>query len=181
MIFVTQKYQRHNISEDTWQQLLSFSRCVNEDLEGYDPRGIHSFEAISSILIAIWIFLHRLSSMVIEITYLITKLCLPVSTFQVRGQFWLMILWSICTGLLMHYTLILAIQCIDFIPIVIIKHNHYILCHELIIVLQIDNGSIQWAPVFVEIHKYTLLNFNFHWLAYCCQYGLLCPNIHGHS
>ncbi|KAK3127790.1 hypothetical protein QOZ80_7AG0578470 [Eleusine coracana subsp. coracana] len=33
------KYQRHNISEDTWQQLLAFSRCVNEDLEGYDPRG----------------------------------------------------------------------------------------------------------------------------------------------
>lgn len=34
-----EKYQRHNISEDTWQQLLAFSRCVNEDLEGYDPRG----------------------------------------------------------------------------------------------------------------------------------------------
>ncbi|WVZ85460.1 hypothetical protein U9M48_032385 [Paspalum notatum var. saurae] len=33
------KYQRHNTSEDTWQQLLAFSRCVNEDLEGYDPRG----------------------------------------------------------------------------------------------------------------------------------------------
>ncbi|XP_062189586.1 defective in cullin neddylation protein AAR3-like isoform X2 [Phragmites australis] len=33
------EYQRHNISEDTWQQLLAFSRCVNEDLEGYDPRG----------------------------------------------------------------------------------------------------------------------------------------------
>ncbi|KAJ6840076.1 uncharacterized protein M6B38_312560 [Iris pallida] len=25
--------------EDTWQQLLAFSRCVNEDLEGYDPKG----------------------------------------------------------------------------------------------------------------------------------------------
>ncbi|KAL6657545.1 hypothetical protein ACP70R_005325 [Stipagrostis hirtigluma subsp. patula] len=34
-----EKYQRHNISEDTWQQLLAFCRCVNEDLEGYDPRG----------------------------------------------------------------------------------------------------------------------------------------------
>jgi DCN1-like protein 1/2 len=33
------KYQRHNISEDTWQQILDFSRCVNVDLEGYDPRG----------------------------------------------------------------------------------------------------------------------------------------------
>ncbi|CAM0906888.1 unnamed protein product [Alopecurus aequalis] len=32
-------YQRHNISEDAWQQLLAFSRCVNEDLEGYDPKG----------------------------------------------------------------------------------------------------------------------------------------------
>ncbi|XP_020104335.1 uncharacterized protein LOC109721253 [Ananas comosus] len=31
--------RRHNISEDTWQQLLAFSRCVNEDLEGYDPKG----------------------------------------------------------------------------------------------------------------------------------------------
>ncbi|KAL6841935.1 hypothetical protein ACP4OV_028447 [Aristida adscensionis] len=35
----SQKHQRHNISEDTWQQLLAFCRCVNEDLEGYDPRG----------------------------------------------------------------------------------------------------------------------------------------------
>ncbi|CAL9108141.1 unnamed protein product [Musa acuminata var. zebrina] len=34
-----EKHQRHNISEDTWQQLLAFSRCVNEDLEGYDPKG----------------------------------------------------------------------------------------------------------------------------------------------
>uniref|UniRef100_A0ACD5UK58 Uncharacterized protein n=1 Tax=Avena sativa TaxID=4498 RepID=A0ACD5UK58_AVESA len=34
-----EKYQRHNISEDAWQQLLAFSRCVNEDLEGYDPKG----------------------------------------------------------------------------------------------------------------------------------------------
>ncbi|XXG38936.1 hypothetical protein AAC387_Pa01g0023 [Persea americana] len=34
-----EKHQRHNISEDTWQQLLAFSRCVREDLEGYDPRG----------------------------------------------------------------------------------------------------------------------------------------------
>ncbi|XP_008806013.2 uncharacterized protein LOC103718809 isoform X2 [Phoenix dactylifera] len=34
-----QEYQRHNISEDTWQQVLAFSRCVNEDLEGYDPKG----------------------------------------------------------------------------------------------------------------------------------------------
>ncbi|CAA6664526.1 unnamed protein product [Spirodela intermedia] len=34
-----EKHQRHNISLDTWQQLLGFSRCVNEDLEGYDPKG----------------------------------------------------------------------------------------------------------------------------------------------
>ncbi|XP_077224475.1 LOW QUALITY PROTEIN: defective in cullin neddylation protein (DUF298) [Tasmannia lanceolata] len=34
-----EKHQRHNISEDMWQQLLVFSRCVNEDLEGYDPQG----------------------------------------------------------------------------------------------------------------------------------------------
>lgn len=34
-----EKHQRHNISEDTWQQLLAFSRCVNENLEGYDPKG----------------------------------------------------------------------------------------------------------------------------------------------
>ncbi|URD80738.1 hypothetical protein MUK42_01991 [Musa troglodytarum] len=34
-----EKHQRHNISVDTWQQLLAFSRCVNEDLLGYDPRG----------------------------------------------------------------------------------------------------------------------------------------------
>lgn len=33
------KYQKHNISEDTWQQVLAFSRCVHEDLEGYDPKG----------------------------------------------------------------------------------------------------------------------------------------------
>ncbi|KAG8659535.1 defective in cullin neddylation protein AAR3 [Manihot esculenta] len=31
--------QRHNISEDTWQQVLAFSRCVHENLEGYDPEG----------------------------------------------------------------------------------------------------------------------------------------------
>ncbi|GAB2287841.1 hypothetical protein Dimus_022196 [Dionaea muscipula] len=34
-----EKNQRHNISEDTWRQVLSFSRCVHEDLEGYDPAG----------------------------------------------------------------------------------------------------------------------------------------------
>ncbi|KAJ4973163.1 hypothetical protein NE237_006337 [Protea cynaroides] len=34
-----EKNQRHNISEDTWQQVLAFSRCVHEDLEGYDPKG----------------------------------------------------------------------------------------------------------------------------------------------
>lgn len=34
-----QKHQKHNISEDTWQQVLAFSRCVHEDLEGYDPKG----------------------------------------------------------------------------------------------------------------------------------------------
>lgn len=34
-----EKHQRHNVSEDTWQQLLAFSRCVHEDLKGYDPRG----------------------------------------------------------------------------------------------------------------------------------------------
>ncbi|KAF9602916.1 hypothetical protein IFM89_032798 [Coptis chinensis] len=33
-----EKHQRHNIPEDTWQQLLAFSRCVYEDLEGYDPK-----------------------------------------------------------------------------------------------------------------------------------------------
>lgn len=32
-------HQRHNISADTWQQVLAFSRCVNEDLDGYDPKG----------------------------------------------------------------------------------------------------------------------------------------------
>ncbi|KAE8699679.1 putative starch synthase [Hibiscus syriacus] len=31
--------QHHNISEDTWQQVLAFSRCVHENLEGYDPEG----------------------------------------------------------------------------------------------------------------------------------------------
>lgn len=34
-----EKNQRHNISEDTWRQVLSFSRCVHENLEGYDPEG----------------------------------------------------------------------------------------------------------------------------------------------
>ncbi|PIA62720.1 hypothetical protein AQUCO_00200623v1 [Aquilegia coerulea] len=34
-----EKHQRHNVSEDTWQQVLAFSRCVHEDLEGYDPKG----------------------------------------------------------------------------------------------------------------------------------------------
>ncbi|KAF5208345.1 Dcn1-like protein [Thalictrum thalictroides] len=34
-----EKHQRHNVSEDTWQQILAFSRCVHEDLEGYDPKG----------------------------------------------------------------------------------------------------------------------------------------------
>ncbi|CAK9142506.1 unnamed protein product [Ilex paraguariensis] len=34
-----EKNQRHNISEDTWRQVLAFSRCVHETLEGYDPEG----------------------------------------------------------------------------------------------------------------------------------------------
>ncbi|CAA0828414.1 Domain of unknown function (DUF298 [Striga hermonthica] len=34
-----EKHQRHNISEDTWRQVLAFSRCVHENLEGYDPEG----------------------------------------------------------------------------------------------------------------------------------------------
>lgn len=34
-----EEHQRHNISADTWQQVLAFSRCVNEDLDGYDPKG----------------------------------------------------------------------------------------------------------------------------------------------
>ncbi|KAI3903098.1 hypothetical protein MKW92_025525 [Papaver armeniacum] len=34
-----EKHKKHNVSEDTWQQVLAFSRCVNEDLGGYDPRG----------------------------------------------------------------------------------------------------------------------------------------------
>nr|XP_043618475.1 defective in cullin neddylation protein AAR3-like isoform X2 [Erigeron canadensis] len=31
--------QRHNISEDTWSQVLTFSCRVQENLEGYDPKG----------------------------------------------------------------------------------------------------------------------------------------------
>ncbi|XP_068643246.1 defective in cullin neddylation protein AAR3 [Aristolochia californica] len=34
-----EKYQCHSISKDTWQQLLPFSKCVQEDLGGYDPKG----------------------------------------------------------------------------------------------------------------------------------------------
>lgn len=34
-----EKNQRYNISEDTWQQVLSFSRSVHENLEGYDREG----------------------------------------------------------------------------------------------------------------------------------------------
>ncbi|GAB4831659.1 hypothetical protein Ancab_005671 [Ancistrocladus abbreviatus] len=34
-----EKNQQYNISEDTWHQVLAFSRCVHEDLEGYDPEG----------------------------------------------------------------------------------------------------------------------------------------------
>ncbi|XP_021721397.1 uncharacterized protein LOC110688955 [Chenopodium quinoa] len=34
-----EKNQKHNLSEDTWRQVLAFSRCVHEDLEGYDPEG----------------------------------------------------------------------------------------------------------------------------------------------
>ncbi|KMZ66782.1 DCN1-like protein [Zostera marina] len=33
------KTQRHNISEDTWHQVLIFSRCINENLDDYDPEG----------------------------------------------------------------------------------------------------------------------------------------------
>ncbi|KAK5835234.1 hypothetical protein PVK06_010921 [Gossypium arboreum] len=36
-----EKNQRHNISEDTWQQVLAFTRFVHETLEGYDPEGIN--------------------------------------------------------------------------------------------------------------------------------------------
>lgn len=34
-----EKKQRHNISQDTWRQVLAFSHCVHENLEGYDPQG----------------------------------------------------------------------------------------------------------------------------------------------
>ncbi|XP_047311259.1 defective in cullin neddylation protein AAR3-like [Impatiens glandulifera] len=34
-----EKNQRHNISEDTWNQVLAFSHCVHENLQGYDPEG----------------------------------------------------------------------------------------------------------------------------------------------
>lgn len=34
-----EKYQRHNICEDTWNQVLAFSHCVHENLQGYDPEG----------------------------------------------------------------------------------------------------------------------------------------------
>jgi len=32
-------HQRHAISEDTWRQVLEFSRSVHEDLSNYDPEG----------------------------------------------------------------------------------------------------------------------------------------------
>lgn len=38
-VFCFKKNQRYNISEDTWRQVLSFSRCVHENLGGYDPEG----------------------------------------------------------------------------------------------------------------------------------------------
>jgi DCN1-like protein 1/2 len=34
-----QVHQRHAISEDTWRQVLEFSRSVHEDLSNYDPEG----------------------------------------------------------------------------------------------------------------------------------------------
>ncbi|KAK2351917.1 DCN1 protein [Trifolium repens] len=34
-----EKNQRHNISEDTWQQVLSFSLCTRDNLDAYDPEG----------------------------------------------------------------------------------------------------------------------------------------------
>ncbi|XP_015063647.1 DCN1-like protein 2 [Solanum pennellii] len=34
-----EKKQRYNISEDTWQQVLAFSRAVHENLGGYDREG----------------------------------------------------------------------------------------------------------------------------------------------
>lgn len=36
-------HQRHAISEDTWNQVLEFSRSVHEDLGNYDPEGEFSF------------------------------------------------------------------------------------------------------------------------------------------
>ncbi|KAL2623081.1 hypothetical protein R1flu_003286 [Riccia fluitans] len=32
-------HHRHSISEDTWRQVLEFSRSVHEDLSNYDPEG----------------------------------------------------------------------------------------------------------------------------------------------
>ncbi|KAG8501604.1 hypothetical protein CXB51_003940 [Gossypium anomalum] len=46
-----EKNQRHNISEDTWQQVLAFSRCVHETLEGYDPEG--AWPVLSMTLLSI--------------------------------------------------------------------------------------------------------------------------------
>ncbi|XP_043724429.1 defective in cullin neddylation protein AAR3-like isoform X3 [Telopea speciosissima] len=47
-----EKNQRHNISEDTWQQVLAFSRCVHEDLEGYDPKESHH-QIVAALLVLV--------------------------------------------------------------------------------------------------------------------------------
>lgn len=89
----TQEHQRHNISVDTWQQVLAFSRCVNEDLDGYDPKGspwffcgVASYEIFQS-----YISFKKLLS---HWGYLII-----LFVMQVLGLCSLMILLSICTGL----------------------------------------------------------------------------------
>ncbi|KAK8357253.1 hypothetical protein V6Z12_A05G407400 [Gossypium hirsutum] len=43
-----EKNQRHNISEDTWQQVLAFTRFVHETLEGYDPEDEHMYRISGS-------------------------------------------------------------------------------------------------------------------------------------
>ncbi|KAK8301991.1 hypothetical protein V6Z12_D04G058600 [Gossypium hirsutum] len=43
-----EKNQRHNISEDTWQQVLAFTPFVHETLEGYDPEDEHMYRISGS-------------------------------------------------------------------------------------------------------------------------------------
>lgn len=83
---VLQVHQRHAISEDTWRQVLEFSRSVHEDLSNYDPEGEFFLGSLHNS--TVW------ASLCTTIVNKVDSL-----SMQGRGQSWWTSLLTACTGM----------------------------------------------------------------------------------